>query len=193
VGFLHSSSKLSASGRAQVIDTHDSLVSKASLGHQGGVTATSPLHSTIRLRVTPDDGQPAFEAELSNWGGAAKYYFRVGSWTYVRYDPDKSDRCDVDKDRLVQEFGNRDPEYVLTVPKNVSDQWPSAFGPSRPDHPRSLPVALGSADTAPADPAGVSDPMVSDLSRLADLRATGALSDDEFAEAKARLLNPPQA
>jgi hypothetical protein len=35
--------------------------------------------------------------------------------------------------------------------------------------------------------------MVSDLSRLADLRATGALSDDEFAEAKARLLNPPPA
>jgi hypothetical protein len=198
VGFLHSSSKLSASGRAQVIDTHDSLVSRNSLGHQGGVTATSPSHSTIQLRVTPDDGQPAFEAELSRWGDAAKYYFRVGSWTYVRYDPDKPDRCDVDKDRLVQEFGHRDPDYVLTVPKNVSDQWSSAFGPSRPDQFGSVPVALRGPDPAlppadPADPPSVSDSMVSDLSRLADLRATGALSDDEFAEAKARLLNPPPA
>ena len=169
------------------------------------MTATSALHSTTRLRVIPDDGQPEFEAELSKWGSAANYYFRIGSWTYVRYDPDKPGRCDLDKDRLVQEFGHRDPDYVLTVPKKVSDRWsahpssvqrdnepplatlardPSALGPSRPDYYGSVPVAF-----PPADPASVSDSMVSDLSRLADLRATGALSDDEFAEAKARLLN----
>jgi Short C-terminal domain len=64
-------------------------------------------------------------------------------------------------------------------------QW-SVDG-KREIRPPSAGVAASAPTRAPA-PAG--DDVVEDLGKLADLHATGALSDAEFAAAKARLIGP---
>lgn len=171
MGFLHSKSKGSISARAQ-LTTHHDLSSGVS---NDGVAVLSSGHTTFRMRVTPDRGEPEFESQLSAWGGDANH-LQSGRWTYVRYDPERPDRCDLDKDRLAKEF---EPLYNgrhrVIVPKDVSDGWFKSTG------------AVADAP-APPEPAATSDSLVTDLSRLAELRAAGTLSDAEFAEAKARLL-----
>lgn len=178
MGFLRSSSKRSVSARAQFANVHDAGL-KNQLGN-GAITESSSLHSACRMRVTPENGQPEFESQLSVWGNDANYT-EVGRWTYVLYDPDRPDHCEIDKDRLAKEFGLRGdgkrPHYI----------------PKDPGHPE-VKITGPVADTpAPPVPASAPDALVTDLARLADLRAAGTLNDAEFAEAKARLLGSSQA
>jgi hypothetical protein len=63
----------------------------------------------------------------------------------------------------------------VMVPKEAVAEW---FGNT----------ATAAEAPAPPEPAAEPDGLVADLSRLADLRAAGTLSDAEFAAAKARLL-----
>ncbi len=172
VGFLRSSSKRSISARAQLSTHHD--VGGASI-RQDGIGQSSSLHTTFQLRVIPVNGEPEFASQMSVWGNDANH-LQPGRWTYVQYDPDHPDRCELDKDRLAKEF---DPLYDgrrrVMVPKDVSDAWFKSTGADA-DAP-----AL--SEPAP-EPAG----LVADLARLADLRAAGTLSEAEFAAAKARLI-----
>ncbi len=151
---------------------HDSPLLKESGSHGD---YSRPLHTTFRLQVIPDNGQPMFASQLSVWGTDADH-LQPGRWTYVLYDSDHPDRCELDKDRLSKEF---EPLYSgrhrVMVPKEVSDAWFAS-------------TAAAAENPAQSEPPAASDPMVADLSRLADLHAAGTLSDAEFAEAKADLL-----
>ena len=132
-------------------------------------------HTTFQLLVTPENGEQRFKSQMSVWGGDAER-LQPGRWTYVRYSPGKPERCELDKDRLANEF---EPLYNgkhrVMVPKEISGEWATN--------------AASVAD-APAQPEPASEPddLVGDLSQLTDLHAAGALSDAEFAAAKARLL-----
>ena len=96
MGFLRSASKLSVSARAQLTTYHDTVSNSI---RQDGISQSSAMHTTFELRVTPEDGQPEFASRLSVWGNDANR-LQPGRWTYVLYDPDHADRCELDKDRL---------------------------------------------------------------------------------------------
>jgi Short C-terminal domain len=72
----------------------------------------------VRLRVLPD-GQPEFDSEARVWGMDAVQQLAVGRDTYVLYDPEHPSRCDIDRDRLRDEFGagrnGKDRVVVLTA------------------------------------------------------------------------------
>jgi len=119
MGFLRSKSKGSISARAQLGTFHDSKLLSESRYHG----STTSLHSVFQLRVTPENGEPEFKSELSAWGGNADR-LQPGRWTYVLYDADRPDRCDIDKDRLTKEFGTLyNGDQRLLVPKEVSGGW----------------------------------------------------------------------
>ena len=59
------------SARAQFANVHDAGL-KNQLGN-GAITESSSLHSACRMRVTPENGQPEFESQLSVWGNDANY------------------------------------------------------------------------------------------------------------------------
>jgi Short C-terminal domain len=168
--FLRPPAKRSVSARAQLGDYHDSL--KGAVNPGGSGTAH---HTTFQLRVTPEDGKPEFMSRMSVWGGDADR-LQSGRWTYVIYDADKPDRCELDKDRLAKEFEPLfNGKHRVMVPKEVSGDWLKN-------------AATVSATPDPPEPASEPVGLVAELSRLAELRSAGALSDAEFAESKARLL-----
>jgi hypothetical protein len=177
MGFLRSASKRSVSARAQLTTHHDAVGAHI---QQDGISQSSSVHTTMALRVIPDDGQPEFGSQLSAWGNDANR-LQPGRWTYVLYDPDHPDRCELDKDRLAKEFEPLyDRKHRVMVPKEVSAGW--------------FPTTAAVAD-APVPPTPTSEPdgLVGDLSRLGDLRAAGTLTEAEFAAAKARLLGQDQS
>jgi hypothetical protein len=171
MGFLRSRSRRSLTARARLVRSQQSKFIRTS-SNPGGPTQSK--HSTFQLRVMPENGQPEFESQISVWGDVGS--LREGKWTYVRYDSDRPERCDIDTDRLAKEFGPRSGgRRTMTIPTRVSDEWAQD---------------TASADTlGPPEPGSSPDRLVGDLSRLADLHAAGTLSDPEFAEAKARLLD----
>ncbi len=144
------------------------------------------MRSKLRVQVTPDDGGSEFESDVGAWGGDQEHLVR-GHWTYVLYDPEQPDGCDIDSDRLVKEFGKVDGKKRRTsVPQWVSDEWTKhSLDPVDERRARAAPIA----DTAQgAESAPGSDGIVAGLKDLAQLHAGGALSDAEYAEAKSRLL-----
>src|SRR3984885_11156189 len=89
----------------------------------GGMVISSALHSTSQLFVAPDNGDPLFRSQTSVWGNDANLV-NPGHWTYVLFDPDRPDHCDIDRARLLKEFGpRRDGDHRLAIPKDVSDEW----------------------------------------------------------------------
>ncbi len=145
------------------------------------MTVTSVGHETLRVRVIPDNGQPEFESELSKWGKAVnEAYYQAGRWTYVLYDPERPDCCEIDRDRLAKQFGLRpDGDRPHLIPRDPTGVQVSVTGPR---------TGAPTPSTASPDSTQTGDDLVAGLSRLADLRAAGTLSDAEFAAAKARLL-----
>jgi hypothetical protein len=179
VGFLGLRSKRTASAKAQFVNIHDGLVSKSSVGHQGGIRSTSVGHETCRLRVTPEDGQPEFESELSLWGNAANdVYYTPGRWTYVLYDPAKPERCEIDRDRLAKEFGLRpDGGKPHMIPREPGTPTISISGPGT----EAIAALLTPKPESTAD-------IADELTKLADLRDRGVLTEAEFDAQKAKLL-----
>jgi hypothetical protein len=129
------------------------------------------------------------ESDASAWGGDEEHLVR-GHWTYVLYDPEHPDQCDIDSDRLVKEFGRVDGKKRRTsVPQWVSDEW--AKQKLEPADEQGAEVASSTpiADAAQsAESAPGAEGMVAGLKDLAQLHAAGALSDAEYAAAKSRLL-----
>jgi Short C-terminal domain len=184
VGFLHSKERRTATGRALVI-TADALTLDTGYTTGKGLS----VHSKIRVRVTPDNGGSEFESDAGAWGGDEEHLVR-GHWTYVLYDPEQPDGCDVDSDRLGTEFGRVDGKKRRTsVPKWVSDEWTKQALQPGDDQRAEAASSTPHAEPAPAadSPPG-SDGLVADLKDLAQLHAAGALSDAEYADAKSRLL-----
>ena len=166
-----------SSARAQVIETVDGLTLKNAYD-LSTASVNTVLHETCHLRVVPDNGQPEFEAQLSLWGKGVDPSLKFGKWTYVRYDPDIPDRCDMDKERLAREFGYLHNGQPVVVPTDVSDFW---FKDS-------------ASSDVPAPPKSALTPegMVGYLAHLEDLHSAGTLTDTELAAAKARLPAPGQ-
>jgi hypothetical protein len=119
MGFLGRGSNRTARGRAQ-LGAHSGLTDK---GGRGGFTVTSAVRWKFELWVAPDNGDPVFLSHLTAWGSEADA-LTAGRWTYVRYDPRRADQCELDKDRLQQEFGpRRDGGHRLLIPPDVSEEW----------------------------------------------------------------------
>ena len=142
----------------------------------------STVASHIHVRVTPGEPGPEFESQATVLGGDEAYLLE-GHWTYVLFDPEHPGTCHIDDDRLTKEFGRADGKKRRSVP-----QWwaKEKFEGVVQDPNQITVVSVGG--TAPADTASGTGDVVTGLKDLAQLHATGALSDTEFAEAKARLL-----
>jgi hypothetical protein len=112
---------LTGRGRAAILEAGGPTFQKTSL--QGRDADGLPVRSKLRLRVVPDDGLPEFESSLAVWRGDQGHFDPL-HWTYVRYDPAHPDRCEIDGDRLEQEFGPVDGHKRRnTVPISVSREW----------------------------------------------------------------------
>jgi hypothetical protein len=99
-------------------------------------------------------------------------------------------------ERTVNVLGNGTLLASVSVPHGTAEKleaWFRAhrlFG-SRTAAPTSLPAAAVKASVPETTDADLSSVLIADeLRKLADLRAEGILTDDEFAAQKARLLRP---
>ncbi len=180
VGFLHG--KRTSTGRAQVLKARGLEMSSGT-----GFEWQNPIRtvaSHIRVRVIPDDGGPEFESAAGVWGGDESHLVE-GHWTYVLYDPAHSGQCDVDGDRLMKEFGPVDGKKRRT---SIPQWWAREKLEGVVQDPDKIVVVSNPGSQQPAGAARGPEDVVSGLKDLAQLHATGALSDAEFAAAKARLL-----
>jgi len=90
----------------------------------------------------------------------------------------------------------RRPDDIVLTLEGESFQWQVSVEPKRLEQAREFAAKVnaaartfGPAYVAPPEPEREAAPdLVASLTGLAELHATGALSDDEFAAAKARLL-----
>ena len=187
MGFLHS--KRTAAGRAQVLTAHGLQVSSGT-----GFEWQNPIHtaaSRIRVRVTPDDAGPQFESGARAWGGDEEHLVE-GHWTYVLYDPEHPGQCDIDGDRLMKEFGPGKGKKRRT---SIPQWWAKEKFEGVVQDPEQIVVVSNPGSQHPAESGTGSGDVVTGLKDLAQLHASRALSDVEFAEAKSRLLaegRPPQ-
>jgi Short C-terminal domain len=203
--FLHSKTG-DVSARAQVGSEHDTGGAWGRMAVNPGGHGT-PVHATLQMWVAPagerppdlrtvtlQNGETLFESHLSVWGGEIER-MGAGRWTYVRYRADQPQRCEIDKDRLTQEFGELyGGKQRLLIPRETSDGW---FAQPATTEPPAAPPAAAPEPSAAADAATVAEAppegLVAELAQLAQLRDAGSLSEAEFAAAKARLLgqSPP--
>ncbi len=178
MGFLHGSQK--ATGRALIIKAKGLAQMSSGTGF-AWQNPISTVASHVHVRVTPDESGPDFESQATVLGGD-EAYLEEGHWTYVLFDPEHPDTCHIDGDRLTKEFGRADGKKRRTIP-----QWwaKEKFEGVVQDLNQISVVSVGGQD--PPAPGGAGD-VVTGLKDLAQLHATGALTDAEFAEAKSRLL-----
>jgi hypothetical protein len=181
--------KLEAQGRtapAVVLEIADRGMSITS-GNDSIVANTEVLLKT-KLRVEPT-GEPSFEVE-KRLRYAQLAIPGVGSVVTVRYDPDDHDSLMIDD----SEAGVLDAMSARTG-LDLNGLM-STIRETKAEHPGDR-MAMGEALRAQlgvvqsgvvfATPAAATDP-ISRLERLAALHASGALTDAEFAEQKARVL-----
>jgi hypothetical protein len=187
--------KLKAHGRtasAVVLEISDKGMAITN-GSDGIVANTEVLYKT-RLRVEPE-GEPAFEVHQ-------RFRFPqlavpgVGSHVSVRYDPDDHDHIMID-DSEAAVLATMSTKTGLDLGGLMS-----TIRDTKADHPgdrqamqQALLASLGQGTAGFGSPvmtpgAGTSlsaDPTMQ-LQRLAELHASGALTDAEFSAAKARIL-----
>jgi Short C-terminal domain len=82
-----------------------------------------------------------------------------------------------------QKYRDADQEARLS---NLEQQQAQAQVPAQQPPPQPAPAQPAPAQPAPAQAAG--NPLLDQLNQLASLHQSGALSDDEFAAAKSKLL-----
>jgi hypothetical protein len=152
------------SALATIVTVHDLKVNIA--GNPYGDGGRTPVGETIGVRVKPD-GEAEFDSEAHVRHGSS--FALEHHDTYVLYDPEHPEHCEIDEKRLETEFG-------MT---NLSC-FPDPPGAARPDP---------EPDAEP-EPETAADGMVDNLEQLAELHANGTLTDQEFGAAKARLVEP---
>jgi hypothetical protein len=104
--------------------------------------------------------------------------------TYIRYAPDDQGHCDIGIDRLAKEFGPTDEgKRRMTMPSDRARRR----GSESSGGPR-IESRSGVSLRFLPQPATASDGLTTELSRLAELHASGGLTDAEFAEAKPQIL-----
>jgi len=194
VGFLsrkHDAEALTATGIADIVHVKPPPGFTSTQSHAGGTMKVShrsnlPFgHSTLQLRVTPDDGGAEFASEADVEHGDNEMYLDERHQTYVRYDPAHPEQCVIDRDRLEREFGHQEGRRT-TVPRQpgAGQEWAKhTIGGEQPAW-----VAAPDAPPSPAATAGGTG-LAEELARLGGLHESGMLTDDEFARAKARLID----
>jgi hypothetical protein len=127
------------------------------------------------LEVTPVEGPPAWTSSSTTRVDAA-----VSQSGGALMDPAELMRtlqeAGGDPDRIVAELRERFPGAHIDIQQSTID------GDSHPELARAMQAGFGGeAMPAPADP-------IAQIERLAELHRSGALTDAEFAAAKAKLL-----
>jgi len=182
VGFLHP--KQTARGRALIIKAKGLAQMSSGTGF-AWQNPISTVASRIHVRVTPEESGPDFESQATVIGGEESY-LAEGHWTYVLFDPQHPESCHLDVDRLMKEFGPADGKKRCTIPQ----WWAEEKFEGVVQDPKQITVTSGGGQDSGDGASGTQD-VVTGLQNLAQLHATGALTDAEFAEAKARLLAEP--
>ena len=170
---------------------HDPIIILENQYSRGGHT---PIGEHVSLRVRPED-RSEFDSE-AKIRAHSSFAFENRD-TYVLYDPDRPEHCDIDYDRLEEEFGLTKLTCFPIPADGVSAlRWgphaPSTLEPQS-STPASAPRVAEPAPVLQDAPSAESDPLASGLTQLDELHRAGALSDDEFAVAKARLLDKQQS
>jgi hypothetical protein len=192
MGLLHPKKGRAATGRALIV--RDRSYGYTDFSGQGArqytPTGGATLHTRVWVRVTPDDGGPEFESQASAWGGDEEHLVE-GHETYVRFDPNHRESCDIDRDRLEREFGRVAGKRRTAIPgwvtaERAAEQKARTDGTLKPGEKFDPLANVRISSTEDQRPTG--DDVVTGLSDLIAMHAKGVLTDSEFAEAKARLL-----
>jgi hypothetical protein len=179
---------------ARIVAVHDLKIILDGNPYSGG--GRTPIGERVSLRVRPK-GRSEFDSE-AKVRVHSSFAFENRD-TYVLYDPGKPEHCDIDYDRLEKEFGLTKLTCFPIPADGVSALRWGPHAPSTLEPQSSTPVSAARAEDAEPAPAlqdapsGESDPLVSGLTQLHELHRAGGLSDEEFAVAKARLLDKQQS
>jgi hypothetical protein len=195
VGFLsrrHDDDALTATGLAKITQAKARPGLEWTSSYDGGTVKVQegvdlPFgHATIQLRVTPDGGGAEFASEATVCDGDQDH-LDSEHLTYVRYDPAHPEQCAIDRERLEREFGPVQQGHGAernTIPVSVSREWATRGAGGE----QTVPEAVPDQTSPPAIVANSAD-LPEQLSKLGELHAGGVLDDEEFAKAKARLLD----
>jgi hypothetical protein len=130
-----------------------------------GVTINNNPRVQLRMRIEPQDGSPAFEAEKAITVSRVSVP-RTGDRFPVFYDPAEPSN-----------FG-----LGVGLEAGAAPDVRALFAQAA--------AARADASAPPATPPAAGGDWVDELARLNQLRLSGALSDEEFAAAKSKLLSP---
>jgi hypothetical protein len=189
----HLRHKLESEGRTAVatvlaISEHGMSVTTGN----GEIVSNTEVVLKTHLRVEPD-GEPAFEVEqrfrYSQFGVPG-----VGDKLTVRFDPSDHEKLMIDRSQPVVDLPG-----VVGAPLDVSGLLATVqaakaqAGGDRHAMAEALRASLGGSamiveGAAPAGPAAAEASTIDMLERLAKLRDAGALTPEEFAAQKAKLL-----
>jgi hypothetical protein len=182
---------VSAQARVVALDVYNHMGGSYQVVGQSGPSnrqiAGDAVEKLARFHVliTPPDSGPEVSSTTPKIKGNGRHITQINlargrAHTYVLYDPGHPSTCEIDTDRLEREYGPIDgphgPEHRLAIPSPHADIEVSGDS-----------SVLGEGFKHAQQPAG-GDDEVEKLNKLAELHSSGALSDDEFATAKARLL-----
>jgi hypothetical protein len=173
--------KLRKNGKAAAATVLSSR-SGSSGGNLGSTGAKS--HCKLTVSVQPD-GEPAFEATVDGWLVNVP---KEGALVPVLYDPADHQRVVIDHHRA----DGLDPAfYMRSVAARAAARRAESGTTIAPEElglagsTGTPAVFVGGQPVRTADPAATADA----LTKLADLRDRGALTDEEFAAQKKKLLD----
>jgi hypothetical protein len=169
--------------------TQDSTWLRASAGP---AMPSHAMESKVHVHVMPD-GQPEFESQTRVWGKDVNR-IRLGHQTYVLYDPEHPEHCEIDHDRLRKEFGTTyDGKDLVAIPIQGSQDRQAAVMAALAGEGHAGDRAIRHMQAMVGQAAPVSEPpkedLATSLAKLGELHLNGTLTDAEFAAAKAHLLS----
>jgi hypothetical protein len=157
-----------------------------------GVVSNTTLAMKCRLEITPPDGTPAFQV-TERFRFSQFAVPSAGQMLAVIYDPEDHDKVILDESAEATQGAmlagaGLDPN-TITDALAAAKQWQEqagAMGAAGARGPAVINLSGAGLGGAPA-PAAESD-SVGQLERLAKLHESGALTDAEFTQEKAKLL-----
>jgi hypothetical protein len=164
---------------ATILSVHDHAVAAVIDGNAYTDGGRTPWRERIRVRVKPE-GRAEFESEATVRHHSS--FACEARDTYVLYDPEHPERCDIDYDRLEKEFGLTNLSCFPSPSDGVSalHDVPTSV----PQSPEPAAESSSNQGEAPVD----ADPTLDQIARLDELHRSGTLTDAEFAELKSRVI-----
>jgi hypothetical protein len=174
-------------------------VPRATGGTANSNTRMCARFAVVRLRVMLI-GSPPAQTEIKVSGKAAnqlgslvdpwKSESAVGKATYVFYDPQNPGACEIDTDRLKDEFSQEKWWHPILI-ELTRDFDDNTLPPTaRASYPQdSLKAPLSHLEQLGIDRPEPSESIADGLKSLTELHDRGDLTDTEFSDAKSRLIN----